>query len=112
MLSPLAASGPLLGALYVSLHAISKTRSHPQGANEWDGCDFSSAEKGGPDLNTYSPQVSVEQKSMDCIIFFVITPSRWIYNSQGNSTHFKCSGTLFIADSESHLKMSQVELKT
>lgn len=74
MLSPLAASGPLLGALYVSLHAFSKTRSHPQGANEWNGCDFSSAENGGPGLNTYSPQVSVEQKWMDCIIFFVITP--------------------------------------
>lgn len=48
MLSPLAVSGSLLGALYVSLHAISKTQSHPQEANEWGGCDFSSAEKGGP----------------------------------------------------------------
>lgn len=67
-------------------------------------------------LNTYSPQLSVEQKWVDCIIFYLITP---LYRNMQLSgklntrmhTHTKCTGILFTADAETDLKMSQVAFK-
>lgn len=73
MLSPLAVSGSLLGALYY--HSMPSPKLKVILRELMSGMAVTSRlqRREDPDSNTYNSQVSVEQKWMDCIIFFVIT---------------------------------------